>query len=695
MMSQIRAGAAYVEVSLRDGLTKPLQAMASRMKQFGAGLAAVGASVGAIGATMTAPFIAGIRAFSDFGSAVFDMAKRTGMSAEGITVLKYAAEQTGTSISAVEAAVRKMSVTLGNAARGSKTAADALGAVGLAVEDLQGLSPDQQFRMVAKGLASIRDHAVRASAGAAIFGRSWSVIVPMVSDFAALEARARKLGLVMSDEAAAAADELGDSLQDLNDSMGGVLRAFGAAVSGPVTEFARSAAEQAASIGAWIAKNKELVVTIGAVGLAMTAIGAAVVAIGGSLAAVGVAVGGFAAAIAAIPAILSGLAAALPAIAIAGAAVAAVVVAVGTAFLAWKMPDWVSGFLDDVESKGGIVTQILFGIGRLLAMVYGAAAWVAGSLAGLMKGILSFLTDIFASVAGMTPPMIVLNSVIKLIKSSFEALSAEVSLAFASISASASLSADGIKSALAGGDVLQAVSIAWAGVKAAIISGLSGIVSAVASMIQEVLTVIGSAIPIAGRPIVELGDRMKEALDISGEVNAAIADLKRLSAEAKRKVERQRQQAQDEEVSATARAKAFGGKGESVRRIPLTTSSGGAKVPGMVNFALGLSGAILGAMEAIPRGIDNIKGAAEVAAESPEGFGSATQVVSPAPKTLQQDLSVLAAGAFAALGLPALLGAATGPEDKTAENTALTADRVEDGNRLLQKILDQGGLEFS
>ena len=201
----IRAGAAFVEVSLKDDFSKPLKAMGQKFKRFGSEVASLGATIAAAGAGISAPFVAGVKAFADFGSAIYDAGQRSGLSAELISTLQYAAEQTGATLGDVEVAAKKLNVTLASAAKGEKAGVNALAAIGLAYEDLAGLSPDQQFRKVSSALAGVKDNAKQVAAAVDLFGKSGTNVLPLIRDFDNLEGAANRLGLVMSGKDAAAA----------------------------------------------------------------------------------------------------------------------------------------------------------------------------------------------------------------------------------------------------------------------------------------------------------------------------------------------------------------------------------------------------------------------------------------------------------------------------------------------------------
>ncbi len=125
--NEIRAGRAFVELGTKDtALMKGLKAAQKRIANFGRAVQTVGLGMAGIGGTIAGAMAVAAKGFADSGSALNDMAGRTGMSVEALSELGYAAKQTGADSEALETGVRKMQRTIGEAAGGSKSAADAL-----------------------------------------------------------------------------------------------------------------------------------------------------------------------------------------------------------------------------------------------------------------------------------------------------------------------------------------------------------------------------------------------------------------------------------------------------------------------------------------------------------------------------------------------------------------------------------------
>gem|GEM_PF-4121644 len=236
-----------------------------------------------LGAAAVSAMSGAAKIFSDMGSGLADASARTGMAVESLNELKYAAEQTGADFSTLEGGVRKMQQTLSDAAGGTGEAAASLRQLGVSVSDLKGMSPDEQFRTLAKRISAISNPAARTAAAMDIFGKSGAALIPMMQDLDALTSRNRELGLGISTEDAQAADKLGDTIGDLSAQVKHFVFNVGASVAKVLQPWATKASEVAAKVLAWTQANEPLIGTIFKVAAGVVAAGAGIVALGAGL----------------------------------------------------------------------------------------------------------------------------------------------------------------------------------------------------------------------------------------------------------------------------------------------------------------------------------------------------------------------------------------------------------------------------
>jgi hypothetical protein len=298
----IRAGKAFVELSANDSrLIKGLRSAQRRLMQFGQTVTGMGARLLGVGAGFAAPIIAATKNFADFGDAVNKMSARTGLSAEAVSGLGFAAEQSGADTKTLEAGFRGMSRTILNASRGLSTAVDSFTDLGLSIENIQGLDPEQQFKLIAERISQIEDPTRKAAIAMSIFGRSGQMLIPLLDAGSAgisdMQEEARRLGITLSDDDAAAAAELTDAMNRVRRSMKAAWMSGGLVLANGMTKLLNEVSTVIPQITQWMRANKTLITTVAAAIAATTAFGGVLVVAGGALTLASVAVGALASAI--------------------------------------------------------------------------------------------------------------------------------------------------------------------------------------------------------------------------------------------------------------------------------------------------------------------------------------------------------------------------------------------------------------
>lgn len=281
----IRAGRAFVELFLKDSLLiKGLAKVQARLRAMGAALIDIGKKTAAIGAVALAPLIASLRIFAKEGDALAKMSQRTGASVEALSELGYAADQSGASIDSLERGLRIMQRTIVEAATGSQGAQDALARLGLTVQDLAGLAPDDQFTLIADRLSKIEDPAIKAATAMELFGRGGTELLPMLADGAAgiaqLREEARRFGLTTSTQAANDAVYFGDQVAIVGKQAKKVAFEIGAALAPALIDFVHKLQHTLKATIDWVKANRETIVTVAKVLALVTATGIAMITLG-------------------------------------------------------------------------------------------------------------------------------------------------------------------------------------------------------------------------------------------------------------------------------------------------------------------------------------------------------------------------------------------------------------------------------
>lgn len=299
--SAVRAGKAYVEIFAETGpLARGLKKAGKMLSGWADGLKSVGQQWALAGAAGVGAFLGAAKVWADAGGVLDDMSQRTGASVESLSALKYAAEQSGTSLEAVETGVKKLSLNLAEATSGSEQARKKFGQLGLSFSDLARMAPEEQFVAVAEALSKIQNPGERAAATVELLGKSGTDLIPLMNGgargVAALVDEAKRLGLVMSSSEATAAAEFGDRLDKAWSVASRSIGRVGAAVAGALAPLFDVLLPLSGWLGEFIDRNKTLVQVgvisagvVAALGVALAAAGSAIsgaVAVGGILAAV-------------------------------------------------------------------------------------------------------------------------------------------------------------------------------------------------------------------------------------------------------------------------------------------------------------------------------------------------------------------------------------------------------------------------
>ena len=461
----VRMGGVFVEIGADP--TKFFAAMNKANKAFasmGRTFSSAGKKMMGLGAGIAGPILVSAKAFADVGSALNDMSKRTGVATESLSVLKFAAEQTGTDMAGVETAVKKMQKAIFSAANGGKEAAKALEMVGLSASDLAGLSADEQMGKIADGLMAIQDPGTRAAVAMQIFGKAGTSILPMLeggsAGMAAFAAEAKRLGLVMDSETAAKADSLGDAIDALQASMKMAFIQVGAAVAPILTDMAGALAGGAAAVGKLISNNQALVVSALKMGAGIAAAGGVLYGLGKAITFASSVFGGFLTAGSTVFSVLKTIASgalfvgmsfvkAIAGVVAFSASSVASAVASGTAWAAANAP--------------------LIILGGLLAAAGAAAFYAMGGFEGIGQAIGGGLNQAAAD------GMVVLGD----------------------LAATATTTFNGIYAAIAEGDLAGAMDILWLGLQAGWLRGSEALMNAVdpwISMFQNAFTIMGAEI---------------------------------------------------------------------------------------------------------------------------------------------------------------------------------------------------------
>ena len=264
MAKGIPAGQASFTLKLNDQLTSKLSKVGASVKN---GMSRIGSAARA-GAMVAAKAMAAIgtaaiatgvsivklgQKFAAYGDKFGKMSTRTGVGAEALQELSYAAQISGSSIDSLAQALFRARRRIGNMALGGGGPAKrALETLGLDAKKLSKMSPESQFKKLVNSLKAVGNEAERNQLAFEIFGDNFRDIQPLIDGGAEsmdkLAARANRLGLVLSSREIKQAEDLTDAFFEFGEVAKMVGIKIGAAFGPTLSVIFRGLAEAIADL---------------------------------------------------------------------------------------------------------------------------------------------------------------------------------------------------------------------------------------------------------------------------------------------------------------------------------------------------------------------------------------------------------------------------------------------------------------
>lgn len=203
--------------SISAKYSKQMESVANKYgKAIGAALATAAVGVGVL-----------LKKTIDAADEMNKFAQKSALSVQQLSGLQYAAKQSGLEIDKFRSAVLKMEVAQAKAAGGSEKQAAVFRALGISVTDVNKnlISADKVLLQTADKMASMRDGAAKTALAMAVFGKAGADMVPFLNGgsqaILEMQQRAEALGIVMSDNLAAASEVFNDRMDDLREMVNG------------------------------------------------------------------------------------------------------------------------------------------------------------------------------------------------------------------------------------------------------------------------------------------------------------------------------------------------------------------------------------------------------------------------------------------------------------------------------------------
>ncbi len=217
-------------------------------KQIVVASAAIAASNAAILTGITALAVSGAR----YASVLDSISKHTLVTRETIASLGVQLAKNGGQFEDSEIAVRSFDQAVLNAIAGQKEAIAQFQRLGVSIDDLVGpdgsvLGFEQLLPKVADGFVGIRDEAVKVSSAVALFGRSGTNLIPILSrgadGLADMRREAQEVGAILDGDLQQQASEFGESLDDVKVASIGLRNTLAAALNPTLGQEARELAK--------------------------------------------------------------------------------------------------------------------------------------------------------------------------------------------------------------------------------------------------------------------------------------------------------------------------------------------------------------------------------------------------------------------------------------------------------------------
>ena len=185
----------------------------------------------AVGLAFSVDKITGwVRGAIEGASRIQNLSQTLGIGTQTLQAMSYAAGLTDTSLDSLAGTLSRLERASLEARDGNVQTAAAFTAVGISVEQIRKLSPDQLFEATAKGISQLQDGSTKTAVTMQLMGRGAAENIPFINkmgnELEGLKDKAAQVGVVLSgvDQAALAAfsdrtNELGQDVKGLSNQL--------------------------------------------------------------------------------------------------------------------------------------------------------------------------------------------------------------------------------------------------------------------------------------------------------------------------------------------------------------------------------------------------------------------------------------------------------------------------------------------
>lgn len=162
--------------------------------------------------------------------AIGDAAAKFGTSAESLSRLKFAAEQSDVEFQSLTVGIKTVQKAISEAAKGSETAQEKFTELGLSASALRDLSLEDQFKSIAQAFKDVDSPADQTRLAMELFGKAGADLVPLLNQgeigIDALMRKADELGVTLRNNTAAAISVTDQALKQFKATASGITANF-------------------------------------------------------------------------------------------------------------------------------------------------------------------------------------------------------------------------------------------------------------------------------------------------------------------------------------------------------------------------------------------------------------------------------------------------------------------------------------
>lgn len=255
----VRVGADTVD--FEQGIARAGRSVRNFSAKAGKQLRSVANGAAKAGAAATAAGVAITAALYAKQSKVIDSLAKTAealnVTTESLQAMNHLAELNGVSSESMAKGLRRMEVNLGQAARQGGAAARALADVGVNVEDMIKMKPDDQLQALASAISNVENQSIKASIATDLFGRDGVAMLKVLNQvqkdgIAPTVAMLEDYGIAISGIDAAQVEAANDSFLEAQKIIEGVANTLTVELAPYVKELAdrfKSVAKESGGFG--------------------------------------------------------------------------------------------------------------------------------------------------------------------------------------------------------------------------------------------------------------------------------------------------------------------------------------------------------------------------------------------------------------------------------------------------------------